>query len=76
MKTKILIIAILIISSCCKNNVRKTYPVVEKLHTQNRDGNNIYYTLLLENGHEIDVESSQYAKAKIGDLYYVNECND
>ena len=76
MKKVLIIIAIAIISSCCKNEVRSTYPVVEKFHTQDRDGINVYYQLLLKDGTEVDVNSSEYAKAKIGDLYYVRECQD
>lgn len=73
---KILILAIIIISGCCENKVETPYKVVEKLHTQDRDGIFIHYTLLLENGTELDVTSKEYVKAKIGDSYYVTECND
>ena len=68
------LLILLILSSCCERIERKEYKVVEKITTQNRDGSRIYYTLLLENGRQISVDSKEYAQSKIGDVWIVKEC--
>ncbi len=77
MKTKILtIIAIFIISSCCKNTVKESSKIYEKVTTQTKGGGYIYYNFILENGEQIQVNGSIYVSKKVGDLYWTYKCND
>jgi len=73
---KKLILILFTLSACCDNKVDVEYKVVEKFHLQDREGYFVRYKLLLENGEEISIESKDYAKAKVGDIWIVKECKE
>jgi hypothetical protein len=74
MKTLSLLIFTLLSASCCKKIDQVDHKVIEKIHTQNRGGTNIYYHLLFDNGKELSVEANVYVRAKEGDVWVFNEC--
>jgi hypothetical protein len=72
----VLVLLVLISASCCKKFDKIEHRVIEKIHTQSREGTSIYYHLLFDSGKEISVEPNEYARAKVGDVWLFNQCND
>lgn len=73
-KQKIIIaILVLILGSCCEP-VKIESKVVDKMSAYSQSTHGWEYCLLFENGEEVNVESYQYAKAKIGDVWTFNKC--
>lgn len=74
MKKLLLITISVLIMGCCENETYVKYKVVEKISTQNRDGNIIYYYVLLDNGTQEMVNVKDYVNVKVGEYWYVREC--
>ena len=73
-KQKIIIaILVLVLSSCCES-ITEESKIADKMCAYNDRSNYWEYCLLFENGEQRNVESYQYVKAKIGDVWTFNKC--
>jgi len=65
---------IVLLMGCCEERIKVDHKVVEKFHTQNRDGGSVYYKLLFDNGVTKEVNAAEYVRCNIGDEWTFTEC--
>lgn len=77
MRKLLLILITALITSCqytpC-TPYKVEHKVVEKFHTQDRDGRYVYYKLLFDNGEVEDVDPEVYARNNVGDVWVFSKC--